>query len=189
MEVFDLVFILCFISAVIVMVWAAVTAMLGHHGEALAKLRKLGIGVAIYMAIVLAAALAIPRQVYHLADTRCFDDWCIAVTDFTRTPKSVKVELRLSSRARRVPQGEKGTIAYLVDSQGHRYDADPASVTIPFDTLLQPGESVVARRFFAVCEKAQGLNLIYTHEGGFPIGSFIIGQNTWFHGPPIVQLE
>jgi hypothetical protein len=187
--IFDLVFVLCFLAAMIVLVLATNTAIRGNHGKALARLRKLGICAAIYVAVVLAAAVGVPREVYHLRDARCFDDWCIAVTNFTRTPKSVEVELRLSSRAKRAPQGEKGTVVYLVDSQGCRYNPDLDSGTISFDTLLQPGESVVTTRRFVVSDKVRALNLIYTHEGGFPIDCFIIGQNTWFHGPPVVQLE
>jgi len=189
MGIFDLVFILCFFAAMAVLLLAAIAALRGNYFKALAKLRKLGIGVAIYMAIVLATALALPRRVYHLGDTRCFEDWCIAVTNFARSPNSLEVHLRLSSRAQRAPQGEKGTVVYLVDAQGHRYDPDLRASTIPFETLLQPGESVMATRRFAVPNKVRSLNLIYTHEGGFPIESFIIGQNNWFHGPPIVKLE
>jgi hypothetical protein len=189
MTIFDLIFILCFLAAAIVLFLAAIAAIRGYCDQALARLRKLGVCMAIYMGIVLAAGLAQPRQIYCPGDTQCFDDWCIAVETFTRTPESIEVELRLSSRAKRVPQGEKGTVVYLVDSRGQRYDPAPGSVTIPFDTLLEPGESVLATRRFVVSDKAGGVGLIYRHDGGFPIGSFIIGQNTWFHGPPIVELK
>ncbi|MGI8989263.1 MAG: tetratricopeptide repeat protein, partial [Bryobacteraceae bacterium] len=96
--------------------------------------------------------------------------------------------MRLSSRAKRVPQGEKGTAVYLIDSQG-RYNPAPESVTVPFDTLLQPGESVTAIRRFEVPGDSRDLGLVYTHEGGFPIEFFIIGENRWFHGPPVVRLD
>jgi len=189
MTIFDLLFILCFLAAVIVLVLTAITAIRGHRDKALAMLRRLGVCIAIYMAIVLATAIVLPQKVYHVGDTQCFDDWCIAAAKFTRDPKSIEVELRLSSRAKQAPQGEKGTVAYLVDTQGHRYNPDPESVTIPFDTLLQPSESVLATRRFKVSDNVRNLSLIYTHEGGFPIGSLIIGENTWFHGPPVVELK
>ena len=54
-----------------------------------------------------------------------------------------EVRLRLSNRARRVAMGEKGTWFLLIDGQ---VDGDtilfriPSSV--PFDTILQPGESI-----------------------------------------------
>ena len=87
MTIFDFLFILCFLAAAIVLVLTAITAVRGYRGKALARLRKLGICTAIYMAVLVARGL------------------------------------------------------------------------------------------------------IYTHEGRFPIGSFIIGQNPWFHGPPVVELK
>jgi hypothetical protein len=30
---------------------------------------------------------------------------------------------------------------------------------------------------------------VYTHEGGFPIGWFIISEGGWFQKPPIVWLN
>ncbi len=56
------------------------------------------------------------------------------------------------------------------------------------NTLLRPGESALAKRRFQLPPDARGGGLIYTHEGGFPIGWFIIGENHWFHGPDIVRL-
>ena len=36
-----------------------------------------------------------------------------------------EVSLRLSNRAKRVPMGEKGTVVYLTDAEGRRYDPTP----------------------------------------------------------------
>jgi hypothetical protein len=85
--------------------------------------------------------------------------------------------------------GEKGTVVYLTDARGRRYDPLPDPSAIPLDTILQPGESLIVTRRFDVPPGAQGLGLIYTHEGGFPIGWFIIGEGGWFQKPPIVRLD
>ncbi len=95
--------------------------------------------------------------------------------------------LELSSRAARVPQGEKGSVMYLTDSSGRRFD--PIESTVPFDYQLAPGESIVATRRYAVPRDARGLNVVYAHEGGFPIGWFIIGENDWIHGAAVVPLD
>jgi hypothetical protein len=56
--------------------------------------------------------------------------------------------------------------------------------------LLQPAESVTATRRFELPDDARNLGLTYTHEDWFPIGwSFVIGENEWFHGPPVVRLD
>ena len=190
MTTFEPIFILCVLATGIVLVLALVAAIQGKRAEALAKLRRLGICAALYAAVLLAVDLATPRKVYHVGDTQCFDDWCIAVVSATRVrPESVEVSLRLSSRAKRRPMGEKGTVAYLIDSRGRRYNPIHDSVTVPFSTRLQPGESVTATRRFEVPNDAKNLSLIYTHETWSPVGfSSVIGENEWFHGPPEVRL-
>jgi len=190
MTIFEPLFLLCVLTALLLLMLAAVAALRGRRAQALARLTRLGIGGAVYMAVVLAVSAATPRKSYRVGDTQCFDDWCIAVTGATRAPRdTVAVNLRLSSRAKRVPQAEKGTVVYLVDAAGRRYDPVPDPRGVPLDTRLQPGESVNAPWRFAVPPDAGALGLVYTHEGGFPIGFFIIGENDWIHGPPIVRLD
>jgi hypothetical protein len=84
--------------------------------------------------------------------------------------------------------GEKGTVVYLTDARGRRYDAQPGEADVPLDVMLQPGESVTATRRFDVPPDAPDLGLIYTHEGGFPIGWLIITEGGWFQKPPVVRL-
>jgi hypothetical protein len=189
MTIFDALFLLCFFAAVVALIWAAVVALRGKDAQALMKLRTLGMSAAAYMTVVLVVALVIPRKVYSIGDMQCFDDWCITVVSTAHISDSVVVDLRLSRRAKRVPQGEKGTVVYLVDRQGRRYNPTSDREDIPFDTPLQPGESLITTRRFTVPSGVGALGLIYTHEGGFPIGSFVIGENDWFHGPPVVWLS
>lgn len=85
--------------------------------------------------------------------------------------------------------GEKGTVVYLGDRQGRRYDPLPAPAAVPLATVLKPGESLEATRRFDVARDAQDVGLIYTHEGGFPVGWLIIGEGGWFQQPPIVRLN
>ena len=190
MNIAEPLFLLLVLVTVITLVSAAVFAIGGKVARAGRILRGLGIGLAAYFAVVIAVSILSPRRVYHLGDTQCFDDWCIAVVDAQRTVKPAttryEVSLRLSNRARRVPMGEKGTVLYLTDARGRRYDPLPDPSAVPLDTMLQPGESVNAKRRFDVPLDAQDLGLTYTHEGGFPIGWFIIGEGGWFQKPPIV---
>lgn len=189
MTIFEPLFLLLVLLAAIALIRAAVAGVRGRGADARRILRRLGIGAVVYIFIVLVVSMATPRRFYRVGDTQCFDDWCIAVTSAARAaPNSVTVGLRLSSRAKRVTQRELGTVVYLVDSAGHRYDPVLTGGEVPLDASLQPGQSVDAQRTFAVPSNARGLGLVYTHEGGFPIGSFIIGENQWVHGPPMVRL-
>lgn len=51
-------------------------------------LRRLGIGAAVYFAVVIVVSAVNPRRVYRVGDTQCFDDWCIQVVgaQWTGTP-------------------------------------------------------------------------------------------------------
>ena len=190
MTIFEPLFLLLVLAAAIVVVRAVVAILRGRGADARRTLTRLGITATIYMLVVLAVSVATPRRTYRVGDTQCFDDWCIAVTTATRsTPTSVTVGLRLSSRAKRVSQRELGTVVYLTDAAGHRYDPVADSSAAPLDALLRPGEALQTQRTFVVASDARGLGLVYTREGGFPIGFFIIGENEWAHGPPLVQLD
>jgi hypothetical protein len=187
MTIFEPLFILCFLATVATLIVVAVSAIRGNRARAVASLSKLGICAAVYLAALIAVGAASQRKVYRVGDMQCFDDWCITVTGAARTaPLTVEVALRLSSRAKQRPMGEKGTVAYLVDGEGRRYDPIPGSGTVPFDTKLQPGESVTATRLFDVPADARDLGFVYAHVGA----SFspVIGENELFHGPPLVRL-
>jgi hypothetical protein len=192
MSLFDLLFLaLVFTSAV---VWAAagVAAIRGRGSGALRILRMYGICFAGYMSLVAVSSLFWPRRVVNVGEPVCSDDWCIGVESVSRTPASgrvtFRVMLRLSSRALRVSQRERNAVVYLTDGQGRRYDARPDPSGVPFDTLLGPGESVAATRVFEAPASARDVNLVVTREGGFPIGWFIIGYETWFRKPTMVRL-
>jgi hypothetical protein len=188
MTIFEPLFILCFLATVATLIVAAMSAIRGNRARAVMSLRKLGICTAIYLAALLVVGAASQRKVYRVGDMQCFDDWCITVTGAARTaPRTVEVALRLSSRAKQRPMGEKGTAAYLVDAQGRRFDPIPGSGTVAFDTKLLPGESVVATRRFDLPADARDLGFVYAHAGaGF---SPVIGENELFHGPPLVRLD
>jgi hypothetical protein len=193
MNVFEPLFLLLALVTFVLLLTAAGFAAAGQPARAGRILRRLGMGAGIYFAAVIAGSLVSPRRVYQVGDTQCFDDWCLAVdaAHATGTPPAARYEvtLRLSNRARRVPMGEKGTVVYLTDAQGRRFDPLPDAAAVGFDTILPPGGSTVAVRHFDVPADARDLGLVYTHEGGFPIGWFIISETGWFQKPPIVKLH
>jgi hypothetical protein len=77
---------------------------------------------------------------------------------------------------------------YLSDGSGRRFDPVSQESDVPFNVLLQPGESVVLTRHFLLPSDDSGVSAVVTHEGGFPIGWFIIGYDTWFRKPPLIRL-
>ena len=186
-------FITVFFASLITLIAAAVTAIAGRCGRSLRIPRFYGMCLGLYLAIVVLTSLILPRRILKLGDSRCFDDWCMSVENFrqARQPTAISyvVTLRLSSRARRVTQRENGVALYLTDDQGRRVDPIPDRTAVPLNALLQPQESITATRVFEVPPNASGLGLVIAHEGGFPVGSFIIGYETWFRKPAIVPLH
>jgi len=192
MNIFEPLFLLLVLVTIVTLITAAVFALRGKFARSGRMLRRLGIGAGVYFAIVISVSIFNPQRVYHVGDTQCFDDWCIEVVgaQWTGAPTTghYEVTLCLSNRGRRVPMGEKGTVVYLLDAQGRRYDPLPDKTSGPFDTILQPGESINVTRQFDVPRDSPNLDLIYAHQGGFPIGWFIITEGGWFQKPPIVRL-
>lgn len=191
MTLFEPLFLLLLLVALLTLLTAAAYAGIGRRARAVRLLRRLAIGAGCYFALVIAVTAVAPRKVYRVGEEQRFDDWCIAVTAAGRLPDpphAYEVSLRLSNRSVRTPMGERGTVVYLTDGAGHRYDPLPDPSAMAFDTRLAPEQSVDTTRRFAVPPDAQGLGLVYTHEGGFPIGWLIVGEGGWFASPPIVRL-
>lgn len=193
MNLFDLLFIALFLTAAFSLLAAGWFTLRRQFDPARRILFRLLVGAAVYMAIVIAVSLVLPRQVIRMGDPLCFDDWCVTVTGVHPAPEGgrvvYRVDLRLSSRARRVSQREKNLAVYLTDDRGRRYDPVPVTSDIPYSVLLRPQESVDVNRSFALPAQSSGVGVVIAHEGGFPIGWFIIGYDTWFRKPPMVRVD
>lgn len=192
MTVFEPLFLLLALATLVALVGAALAAARGRFAAARTILVRVVIGAALYFSVVAVVSLASPRREYRIGDEQTFDDWSIAVTDAQRTEfggvARYDVTLRLSSHARGAPQRERGTVVYLLDAHGDRYDPLPSALETPLDVLLQPGESVLAQRRFELPAGATDVGLVYTLEGGFPIQWFVIGEGGWFARKPVVLL-
>jgi hypothetical protein len=181
MSLFDLLFIVLFLISVVTLLTAAIAAIRGRRAAAI--LRVWAICLAIYLTVVAVVALSTPQRVYAVGEDRCFDDWCIAVEAADRSPAPqgilYTVTLRVSSRARRVTQREKGASVYLTDDRGRRFDAVPDPSATPLDVPLEPGQAARAKRTLLVPADAHEVGLAFFHEGSscFP-GCFIVGEDS-----------
>ena len=194
MSVFDLLFILVFLSVCMGILAVPVLWASGRRPTALRVARLIGIGVVVYgVALVIVSEVSAPRVLTPGQD-RCYDDWCIAVVD--AGPQTINgaghyaVTFRLSNRALRVAQREQGLVVYLLDRSGRRYEAGPAASEAAFDTMLQASESLLTTRWFDVPGDAAPLRLAFAHEDwAAGPGLFIIGDDSsWLHQPTVVKL-
>jgi hypothetical protein len=193
MNVWDLLFIVIFFATLATLFVAGFSAIRGRGAHARRLLCGYAICACVYLGIVAVVSLFGARRVLNVGDPQCFDDWCITVEHVSRKPAhaaiSYVVTLQISSRARRVSQRENGVVVYLTDDRGRRYDPAPDTSDVPLNVLLEPQKSVAATRAFEVPADAREIGLIVGHEGGFPIGWFIIGYETWFRKPTLVRLQ
>lgn len=171
MSIFDLLFILAFLTSVATVVKVVVSAVRGRPARAFRILGIYAVCVAGYLACGLAVSFFKPQRVIAQGVPWCFDDWCLAVEKVERAPAAqwvvYKIDLRISSQARRVSQRASGAWIYLIDDRVHRYAPEPDSSATPLDVLLQPGESVATSRTFKVGADVHGLGLVTGHGGPY----------------------
>jgi hypothetical protein len=193
MTIFEPLFLLLVLVTAGTLITVIVVAARGQGGRALRILRRLACGAGAYFAVVLIVALLTPQRVYRVGELQCFDDWCLTVTDAAHKPAGASVSwtltLRVSSRARRISQSEKGAAIYLTDSRHRRFDPVPGASTGALDARVGPGDSVEATQTFTLPPDAAGVGVAFIHANGFPIGLFIIGENELFRPGAIVRLE
>ena len=192
MTLFDLVFLAVVLTTSITLVASGLLLLRGRRAAAAKRAGHLALGLAAYMGVVtVVSALTQPREI-ALGEDQCSDDWCVAVVSAVASPSGsathLDVGFRLSSRALRVSQRERFVVAYVLDSEGRRYDAEVAPADVPFDTLLGPGGSVRASRSFLLPRDAHDLSVVVAREGDFAFPRCcIIGQGP-FHEYPIVHV-
>jgi hypothetical protein len=189
MAIFDLLFLSAFAVSLIALIAAAYAAVRGRTTRAFSILGIWMICAALYLATSIAVAFAAPQRVLAVGEPWCFDDWCLTVENTRRTDSTYDVGLRISSEAKRVTQRANGAWIYLRDEHDKHYDPAPAAV--PLDILLQPGESVTAKRSFNVPAGVRELGLVTGH-GGTPcslMALVIIGNGgCLFHKQTMIRL-
>jgi len=193
-RLFDVVFLVAFLSAVVTGIVAIVAALRGRRQRAAAIARRLAIGIVSYFVVLIVVAILSPQHSMPLGQSQCSDDWCITPDSVQRVaqPNGVMYDVgfQLSSRARRVAQRERFVVAYLRTADGRRIDALPES-GVPFDTLLQPEQTIRATRRFVVTPSVGAVGLVVAREGGlrFP-GCCIIGDESgFFHKHTVIPLD
>jgi hypothetical protein len=125
-------------------------------------------------------------------EAQCFDDWCItavsAIREHAGTDTALRVIVRLSSRALRVSQSERGVRLYIVGDSGRRYEPAPEPNVVPLTVSLAPHDSLTTSRLFHVPTAVHNPLLVVAH-GPFP-GCCIIGdQQSFLHKPTVMRLQ
>jgi hypothetical protein len=210
MSIFDLLFIICFLTAVVALFRAAYHACRRRWARSALVLRRLGYGCGLYAAVLIAVSLTSRPKVLRMGERQCFDEWCISVEraarqlELGKAPVTVNaggifcvVTVRVSNRARRRAQRETDVGVCLVGPEGRRYYPSPHGQLAldatgaggeDLTTKMAPGGSFERTVVFDVPKEAVDLGLVVTH-GRFP-GALIIGDSqSFFHAPTVVKLD
>jgi len=184
-----------FLATVVMALTVAIAGIRGRRTLALKVLRRLGLFAGGYVGIVIVVSLVTPRRVLEPGTTECWDDWCVGVTYVNPIPADTTVTyavtVRVSSRARGLPQRGPEPELYVLDGRNRRHDPAVGSGRTPTEFTLEPQEAVTFTRVFQVPADAEDPVLVLKHGGSgdqFP-GWFIIGgENSLFHEPIVVPL-
>jgi len=120
-------------------------------------------GTALYILCLSAASLLTPRTIVNVGDSYCFDIWCVGIEHVSlSTPGSerlYKIDVHVFSDADHVKINAKGTSLYLLDERGRRFPLIHDPSAIPFDSILEPGQSIQTTLTFAAAPDARQLFL------------------------------
>jgi len=191
MTPFDLLFLAAFLISVITLAAAAYAAIRGNTRRAFSILSTWLVCAALYLEISIAVAYLAPQRVIAASEPWCVDDWCLAVENAKRTEGVTYVDIRLSSRAKRVTQRANGAWVYLRDENDRHYEPLPDPAAVSLEAELGPGESVAAKRSFKVPADVRELGLVTGHGGGpcSAMSLLIIGQaGCLFHKQTMIRL-
>jgi uncharacterized SAM-binding protein YcdF (DUF218 family) len=187
MGIFDLVLIISVLLSLVTLLIALGLSIARRWRSARRLLAGWGIYIAAYLTVVIVVSWLLPPRRIRPDEDVCFDDWCIAVEHIEHgtapgSSATCRIPFRLTSRARRRPQREHNLHVYLLDAHGERLEATVPNGEPAFDTLLVPGETVRTIREFDLPLDVTPDRLVITHQGGFPIGWFIIGEGPFSKG-------
>ena len=191
MTLADLLFLFMVLTATGTLLTMIVRAMQGR--PIMPIFRRLLIGFVGYVAVLLGASLLSPQRYAKLGDSECSDDWCIALrnamTRETSAGQEYLLQLELTSHALGRPQRERFVSVLLLGEDGQRFQSVLDLSQVPFDTLLAPGESVLATRRFVVARGVRVAGMIVVKQGvGRIPGCCIIGQeNSFWHKPTVIR--
>jgi hypothetical protein len=194
MNFFDLLFLVSVLFVLAMAGRIAVYLIRAQWNAATRAGRFLGLGLALYSAVLMWVAVALPRRFYASGERRCFDDWCVAALAATTSAaapcgpgdsrRDWVAVVEVSSAARRIRQRAADAHTELEDQQGRRYRPCAATANSLSDEL-GPGESFRVTLPFRLPRGASPAGLVL-HHGDFP-GVVIIGADQSFLHPPALQ--
>jgi len=203
MTLYELVFILLFLSSVVVVIGIVILVTFRRRSVAWKILLGTGTVWCVYFVFLAAFDLMAKPLIIAPGQDRCFDEMCFAVVgaQMSTSPLAKSAErklyivtVRVTSHSQGRTQGEGGIRARLCDHGQYFAVAKQAQTayerehgTSPMlSQRLAPGESIKSVVVFDVPQSISHPSLTLDH--GFTPGYFIIGESPFFHGPDLFTL-
>lgn len=206
MNAFDLLAIVSFLLTVGALVRIGYFLVRKRTASASKTAARIAAFLAIYAAILVVVSLISPRKVLAVGQVRCFDEWCITVTEASRQPSIGEVRatgifyvvtVRVSSRSRGRRQRETNVCTHLTDSSGRRFDVSSAGQNAlqraglagePLTSFVDPGGSFEGRLAYDVPQDASDVGFVKTGCGWLP-NPIISDPDSFLHRPTVVRLR
>jgi hypothetical protein len=173
---------------------SAVRARRGIEGER-ERVRRGAIAIAavwfLYIGALLGVSLGQRQRVVAMGREQCFDDMCFAVTKAEDVPRFlgangigdgsrlIRVTMVVRNKGRGKTQAEKAISAYLVDTQGRRWEESRGVSGNRLTDRVGAGQEMVCEPVFKLAADASGLGLVLTH-GMWQPGRIVIGDSDSF---------
>ena len=120
-------------------------------------------GWAAYVGSVTAISLLAPQRIIDIGNSYCWDNWCMGIEKVNTAPRGQEivysVDVRIFDADERVKTSIKGASVYLMDERGRRFPLVRDPSVIPFDTPLDPAQSLRTTMTFAAAADASHLSL------------------------------
>jgi hypothetical protein len=191
-----LVFFFGLLASAAILLTAVVFLALGRFRQARNMVRWWGVCAAGYVAMTIAFSLLTPQAIVNPGQSYCNDNWCISIRSVTKTQFghdiAVKADARVFTDETNVKQSVKGVSLYLVDEHNRRFPLITDPAVTPFDTELNPGQSLDTTLTFLAAPDAQQLFLKIDWGGDGLVKflvKFVIGNDrSLLHRPTLLRV-
>ena len=151
-------------------------------------------GLAAYILAVVAYSLLSPQTTVRVGDSYCADILCFRVEEInaeTRVSDTIyKVSVQVFSDAHRVATSARGTSIYLLDERGRRFPLINDISVAPFDSILQPQQSIKTTLTFSTAPDVRQLFLTADHASKLPfwVRLYFGSDFSYLHKQPLLRV-
>ncbi len=173
----------------------AVGFLLSGNSRTAAKITLGAVGTVLaYVVTVIAVSLLSPQTIVNIGDSYCADIWCIGIDRVSpehRGAETVyRVDVHIFSDANRVKTSAQGYSLYVFDEKGRRFPLIKDPSAVPFDSVLDPRQSMNTTLTFRAAADSQ--HLFLWGESSTPPPFWLklyLGSDTGlFHRPTLLRV-